>query len=279
MGPFEILPLLHSLGYGGELSLKTWLVAISRSESVLSKALRDYQRYHNLPQTGQPDDATRRHLAQPRCGRPDVQAASETLCQWPMRDLTYYQDLRYPGVDPMVVAKCYDDAWGMITNVCGVTAAKVSDPSQARVVAVVGEIDGPGNILAESELPCGFSAESVVHQTFDSGDGATSLADPRLMTACMVHEIGHALGLSHATPGSGNIMEPIISSAILSPQSGDISELQSRYGPPAGTATVTVPAAPSPVEAVKPVTINLGIPEVGQYELTLRYVGPTPAGS
>jgi hypothetical protein len=66
------------------------------------------------------------------------------------------------------------------------------------------------------------------------------------------HEFGHAVGLGHATPGSGNIMEPVLGS-VTTPQAGDTAELLERYPitSTTGDPTPTTPSAP-PVGAPVP---------------------------
>jgi hypothetical protein len=264
----ELATFLWKMGHAPQFksfeeALGTWV-----SKGGIEEAIKRYQEYHNLPASGVVDETTQAHLAQPRCGRPDVQDDSATLCQWPMTRLTWFQQIVYPNVDPAVVEAHYAQAWRQWEEVCGITAAQVTDQTQARVVATAGKIDGPGNILAESELPCGAAATTQLSQTFDVADEGT-LSPGDLMVACMCHEIGHALGLSHAVPGSGNLMEPIISS-ISAPQAGDIAEVVRRYGAPASSS---VPAAAPP--RVEPVTFDLDVPVAGKYQITVSFVPPS----
>jgi hypothetical protein len=64
-------------------------------DDATRQALRGYQRFHGLPATGEPDDATVAHMSLPRCGVPDV-APNAGLSQfvasgdrWPTTKLRY----------------------------------------------------------------------------------------------------------------------------------------------------------------------------------------------
>lgn len=43
-----------------------------RTETQLISAIKTLQRFGNIPQTGEIDDATRELMQRPRCGQPDV---------------------------------------------------------------------------------------------------------------------------------------------------------------------------------------------------------------
>ncbi len=243
-----------------------------------TEAVRSYQAFHGLDQSGFFDHATNHHIHLPRCGHPDVMPATASVCKWPIKDLTYYEDIQYPHFDAAFVRSCYDEAWGYWAAVCGIQPRSVSLPGDARVVAISAPVDGPGNVLALSELPCGYGPSSVAHQTFDPADAGTYLNTRELIVACMCHEIGHALGLSHAKPGSGCLMEPVINPAIIKPQDGDIVFVQALYGLPLQPAPSPPPAAQPPPPAVpvgprvEPISFDLDIPIAGTYKVT---IGPT----
>lgn len=138
-------------------------------------------------------------------------------------------------------------AWN---DVCGVLIGMSTNPKTANLVVGVGPIDGPGNVLAQNELPVGFFGGQAVRQLqglYDASERVV-LADnpPRdkldLGRICR-HELGHFLGIGHIT--DGNLMAPIYSSTIRLPQNGDIVEARARYGDPVVTPPVgTTPDAP-----------------------------------
>lgn len=102
------------------------------------------------------------------------------------------------------------------------------------------KIDGPGSVLAWSQLPCD-SAYPIL-QCYDirerwslhpyKEEGVVSLP------LVMAHEIGHALGLPHGP--AGNIMSTPYGSMSEKLGSWDIAEIEKRYG--------TKPVTPKPGE-------------------------------
>lgn len=202
-----------------------------------------------------------------RCNHPEVMAEAAGS-RWALTSLRYYQAIAYPGVDPAEVAADYAEAVRRLTAVCGLTVIEAADPSQAQIIAVQGPIDGPWNVLALSELPPPDAGPiTVLHQTFDVAETALTRDQRKAM---MAHEFGHCLGLGHAPQGSGNLMEPILST-IGSPQAGDIAELQARYGPPANANTTGTPTpAPAPADqGYEPVEIPL--PNGGTLVVTFTF--------
>jgi hypothetical protein len=253
----SIVAHLAKLGHAPEVLRAVALPRRYGSEFV-ETVIGRYQDFHGLPKTGQLDAATVEHLNRPRCSHPDVMAATAT-CAWPIKTLGYFQSVQYPGVDPARVTRNYATACEQLNAVCGISLEPADSAADAHIVAVAGPIDGPWNILAESELPCGATATSVMHQTFDNAEQL----DDATMVACMCHELGHALGLGHSTPG--NLMAPILDPTITKPQPGDIAELQARYGAPAAAPNTSLPDASA-------IEFNLSIAEAGTYVLTLNPV-------
>lgn len=269
---YETVKRLHALGHAPEFpdageAFLAWVFQDLGRELIVR-----YQTHHGLRPTGELCARTVEHLARPRCGHPDVMPIAG-VSSWSIRSLAYYQQLAYPGVDPAEVAAEYAEAVRRVAAVCGLTIVAAASPGDADVVASMGPIDGEWNILALSELPPPDAPKgTVLRQTFDQAEvGLTK--DQRV--AMMAHEFCHCLGLGHATPGSGNLMEPVLST-IGSPQAGDAAELQSRYGPPAATpAGASTPTAP-PAQAgpaVDSVLISCKAPGAFDYRITFPAAG------
>lgn len=282
MNPFQLAGHLVRMGHAPGVANASHAIELwSSSPNGFEDALARYQEWHLLPITGELDGTTREHLGRPRCAHPDL-LADIAECQWPIKDLTWFQDIRYPGVDPARVERNYTEAVRRAIEGSTLTVNRVYDVSLARVVAIAGSIDGPANIVALTELPCGFTASSVSHQTFDIAD-ATTLADDELMIACMCHEFLHALGLGHARPGSGALMEPVLNRLISRPQAWDIAQRDERYGalilPPTALPPLVAPAVPVP-KPIDPFTFTMSFPQAGSYEFTVRPVPqPSPPAS
>jgi hypothetical protein len=248
----DVVKRLHALGHAPEYPVLTegffsW--CFSSADSIASELVRRYQAFHGLPPNGRWGcPVLHAHLARPRCGHPDVLPVAG-LSSWSIRSLAYYQTIAFPGVPASEVALEYAEAVRRIAAACGLSIAPASVPAAAQVVAASGPIDGQWNVLALSELPpADAPLGTVLHQTFDSAEGGLT-KDQRI--AMMAHEFCHCLGLGHAQPGSGNLMEPVLSS-IGAPQPGwDIPQLQQRYGPPKVSTPAPAPApkpAPAPAQ-------------------------------
>ncbi len=197
--------------------------------------------------------------------------ADTSASRWALRSLRYWQQIAYPGVDPAEISADYAEAWRRMTAVCGLTASPATSPGEANILAVSAPIDGPYNVLALSELPGTDAWASVLHQTFDSAESELS-KDQRI--ACMAHEIGHCLGLGHSPEGSGNLMDPILSS-VGTPQAGDVAELQARYGPPAGEAATPAPVLFGDLSFTAPGLYVLAIADQA-FEFTIAQAGDYP---
>jgi len=175
-----------------------------------------------------------------KCSHPEALTVDPATCKWPMLGILYFEAILWPGLDSDRVSAAYDDACRRIMAVCGVTLTRTLDPNAAQIRAYAGRIDGPGNVLARSQLPLLATAQTVLYQTFDLDDELPY----DLMVVCMAHEICHCLGLGHSTVGE--LMAAYLDGNVRFPMPGDVAELQSRYGPP---------AAQGPIDTATPATI------------------------
>jgi hypothetical protein len=215
-----------------------WLGHLSQANGDVEKALAAYQKFHGLAETGALDTETQRQLLLPRCGHPDVMAAMAGPCKWPMKKVTWNQDVQLSQLSPEKVQAIFTKAYQQWADVCGLQPVWVAHEKQANITSRQGsgrrdQLDGPSGVLAWSELPCGVQPNTQLQQVYDSAENW--IESMLLAVAC--HEIGHALGLQHST--TGNLMAPYYDPRITKPQAGDISEMRSRYGPPTPIPTPT----------------------------------------
>lgn len=169
-----------------------------------------------------------------RCGTPELAETPGTVVRWPQSTITYFESLSFQGVPRDVVSRAYDAACRQWAAVAGLTFKRLSDPRGANIVAVTGPIDGPYGVLAQSDLPVGASAASVMQQLYDDAEPWYA-EDPAMLVACMCHEVGHALGMSHI-PNENALLDPIIVPGRSTPQAPDVADIQGRYGPPTAAA-------------------------------------------
>lgn len=223
----------------------------------LTDAVRDAQARAGLEPTGELDSATIRAIEAPRfCGLPDVMQVVEnasTPPRWPNPTIYWGLQNDWPGGTEKAVA-AIKKACAMWEAVCDVTFiyCETTIPPEAQSVMLIksAPMDGPGGVLAESELANNRSGTK--HQTYDSRESAwVDSETPRQFEMDLVrvaaHEIGHFLGIPHIR--QGNLLQATYDLRIRTPQAGDIQEAQARYGPPrkATPPPVDPPSTPAGV--------------------------------
>jgi Ca2+-binding RTX toxin-like protein len=132
------------------------------------------------------------------------------------------------------------DAWEAVTDIDFV---EVFDSSSVDIRLGFDSIDGSSGVLAEAFFS--FIGSTIVESTirFDIaedyvvGDGNVGGSSVNFKTVA-IHEIGHAIGISHSTI-SPSIMQPFIDPDVNSLQPDDIAAAQYLYGAAAGTTTTT----------------------------------------
>lgn len=181
------------------------------------------------------------------CNVPDH--LGDVSVKWPdqlKQSLSVFASGTINGVSLADAIELAVKAWN---DVCGVLISMSTNPKTANLIVGVGQIDGPGNVLAQNELPVGFFGPQNVRQLqglYDASERVVLADNPPtnrldLGRICR-HELGHFLGIGHIT--DGNLMAPVYSSQIRLPQNGDIVEARARYGSPI-VATPTTPATPA----------------------------------
>ncbi len=196
----------------------------------------------------------------PRCGCIDVQNLGES--SWGVKEVTWGVASFVSGLSQEVQIALLTQAFGSWAKVCGLTFRRVTDLSQANIVIGTGRgsrsnFDGPNGTLAWAYLPRGKGFRGQVEMRFDLDE--TWIDNPRLrgiyFLAVAAHEIGHTLGLSHISIAA-QLMNAFYAADIWAPQSEDIRQIVSLYGPSvAQPTTPTNPTNPAPSGAPQAVRI------------------------
>jgi hypothetical protein len=185
----------------------------------------------------------------PRCGCPDVLAAGQGLCQWGHAPVTVAQSISLTQYAANIVADCWATALETWEAACGISFQYAARNTTANITARSGAIDGPGRTLAWSHLPCGTNETSALSQLYDAGETWPSRA---YLTAVMIHELGHAIGLDHSQD-TRDIMYPSMRPNVMALGPGDIAQGQRRYGQPRQQPTPTPQPIPTPDPTVNPI--------------------------
>lgn len=128
-------------------------------------------------------------------------------------------------------------AWALWEAECGIKTEIVTS-GFANVLILTREIDQPGGVLAEAELPyAGISSTNTLRVWVDTYERWVNAANPirGTMDALRVvaHEFGHTLGIGHYQSGFA-LMAPFVGE-LREPVEWDIAQAVMRYGEPSET--------------------------------------------
>lgn len=223
-----------------------WLIFSSLDEAKknattqqLEAAVMAYQAFHGLDVDGWAGPQTERSIDEPRfCGHPDRMEIGEGLGKWPDANIRWWIDPATISGLPIsggIIEEAFTWAFAQWAAVCGIKPTRTSQQQQSHVRIRFAPIDGPSKTLAWSELA--NNNNTAKQQQYDSAETWVNSPTPQRFqidlgrVAC--HEIGHVLGIPHIA--NGNLLQPLYDVNIRTPQRGDISEAQARYGPPKDT--------------------------------------------
>jgi len=219
----ESLDYLFQLGFGGE-HLEKHLSNLDKESNEARGMIRHYQQFHgDLNPDGILGPYTEIHLSRPRCGCPDLlRRRGGGFSKWGSdckHSITTNHDLSgRSGMTSDEIEQIWIDQLNRWMAVCDITMTynpKLKDPLISAKWGGMGR-----GTLAWSYITNGCSSRitQLYNRSVDWG--------PKYFGATILHEIGHANGLSHQP--AGNIMYySITDQTELGPR--DIAQMVSRY--------------------------------------------------
>jgi len=213
----------------------------------INSAIALYQKRNGLTVTGEMNFETKAEMAKPRCGFPDIMPKGNGYFKlnrgkWRKTSLTYRLLNTGNQLSASTVRSVISQSFAKWS---AVTPLRFSETTSSNADLTVGfykrdhrdgfPFDGRGRVLAHA-----FSPESgKIH--FDEDETWTTSK----MMEVGVHEIGHAIGLSHSSV-RGAIMWPSCCKGKSDLHADDIKGIQSIYGAGSG----------GPVPTNRPVITN-----------------------
>jgi peptidoglycan hydrolase-like protein with peptidoglycan-binding domain len=214
-------------------------------DDATEEALRNYQRFHGLPVTGELDQVTVAEMQKPRCGFPDKPTStgsSRFVAQgnrWDHTNLTYRvvsftADLTQAEI--LTAVRQALDLWDAVTPL---TFTEVTGNADILISFVTGNhgdsdpFDGVGNVLAHAYYPPPNGGDIAGDAHFDDAETWTvNVPIPAggidLVTVA-AHEFGHSLGLNHSTIANA-LMFPTYNGLHRFLAQDDIDGILSIYG-------------------------------------------------
>jgi peptidoglycan hydrolase-like protein with peptidoglycan-binding domain len=220
-----------------------------RFDSATELALKTFQRFFRLPETGTLDHATAAVMARPRCGVPDLPAGPNGKGvgdAWPTKNLRYTILNGTPDLPPASILGAVSQAFSNWANVSQLTFTGVppSENPELRISFQTGDhgdgssFDGAGGILAHAFYPPPNPTPDPMlpgDTHFDDAEtwSVTVPPPPGACDLCTIalHEFGHALGLAHSNDPEAT-MFPTYAGPRCSLGADDIRRIQQLYGAP-----------------------------------------------
>lgn len=183
-----------------------------RDMDHLRAAVKQFQKFAALPQTGIVDEETKRQFSKPRCGRPDVESAGQrhrryltVSSGWQNREITWSLDRMTHHVPKEKIQQAMKDAF-QVWETSGMLRFRYEKEGKGDIQVGFHKhnhndgypFDGAGGVLAHAFYPGSGIGGDVHFDDSESWNAAYDYNSPDLYSAG-IHELGHSLGLAHSS--------------------------------------------------------------------------------
>ncbi|NWH59384.1 MMP3 protein, partial [Geococcyx californianus] len=216
---------------------------IWKSNSLMTKKIKEMQEFFGLEVTGKMDSGTLQLVQKRRCGFPDIAGFSTFAGEpkWAKQVLTY-RILNYtPDLRPTDVNAAIKKALNVWSSVTPLKFIKKDSGDADIMISFVARghndfipFDGPGGSIAHAYAP-GKDFGGDAH--FDEDETWTKSTEGTNLFYVAAHEFGHSLGLFHSKDPNA-LMYPVyrkFDPSVFPLHQDDINGIQHLYGPSSNT--------------------------------------------
>ncbi|PVD32787.1 hypothetical protein C0Q70_08233 [Pomacea canaliculata] len=249
--------------------------------SDLTDAVRMFQSFYGLPQTGRLDEATVDLMKRDRCGVADIpedddntrvarstdsespQSINYGGARWQHNTLTWKLGIATKRLDESDQRKVMHDAFHLWKEQVPLEFQEVTREDPADIVVLFGTghhgdkspFDGRGKVLAHAYAPGRNELAGDIH--FDDDEPwTTNTKEGSDLLSVASHELGHSLGLGHSRDPSALMYAFYGMQTELTLGDDDIQAIQTLYGVVSGTGTGSRPATKRPPTTVRPMWVK-----------------------
>lgn len=210
-------------------------------DDLTELAIKNFQSFHGLPVTGQPDDATVAQMHMPRCGRPDTPIGGNLASNfamggtaWGKKKLTYRIGDTGSKLSREDVQTAMAAAFQIWADSTSLAFEEISTKADLEISFETGDhgdgdpFDGPFNVLAHAFFPTNGRVHFDDSEDFRVDFPPVAGNSLDLITVA-AHELGHALGLDHSGV-RGALMFPSYSGPQRFLANDDVNGIQTLYG-------------------------------------------------